>query len=148
MKKVIKILIAFTILLMPSVKGLSQDGQKNGGIVSTWQNERLSVALVKGLKACDVIRQDNQILANTIDSQYLMLDLAKDRIEDCIREVEKRDYIIERKDSEYKSLEELNESLRQDLRKERRRGVWKNVKTVGAFILGGAVGYFGADVIK
>lgn len=148
MKKVIKILIVFTILLMPSVKGLSQDGQKNGGIVSTWQNERLSVALVKGLKACDVIRQDNQILANTIDSQYLMLDLAKDRIEDCIREVEKRDYIIERKDSEYKSLEELNESLRQDLRKERRRGVWKNVKTVGAFILGGAVGYFGADVIK
>lgn len=77
-----------------------------------------------------------------------MIDVAKERINECITEVEKRDYIIARKDSEYELLEDLNTSLRQDLKKERRKGVWKDVKTVGAFILGGAVGYFGADILK
>ena len=133
---------------MPSVKGLSQNGQKKSEIVSTWQSERISIALVKGLKACDVIKRDNEILAHTIDGQYFMLDVANDSIEECIREVEKRDVIIERQISEYNLLEDLNKSLKADLKKERRKGVWKDIKTVGAFIIGAGLGYLGANSLN
>jgi hypothetical protein len=77
-----------------------------------------------------------------------MLDVANDRIEECIREVEKRDVIIERQISEYNLLEDLNKSLKADLKKERRKGVWKDIKTVGAFIIGAGLGYLGANSLN
>lgn len=125
---------------------LSQNGRtKSEG---TQFNREKSVVIGEALVVCDFAIKKVDILVNTISSQDLMLDVAKDKIEDREREIQKRDYIIERKDSEYKSLEDLNESLRQDLKKERRKGVWKDVKTVGAFILGAGLGYLGADMIK
>ena len=129
-----------------SLPTLSQNGRtKSEG---TRFNRETSVVIGEALVACDFAFKKVDILVNTISSQDLMLEVAKDNLDDRDREIQKRDYIIARKDSEYKSLEDLNESLRQDLRKERRKGVWKDVKTVGGFILGGAVGYFGADMIK
>ena len=67
------------------------------------------------------MKEDNKILAKTIDQQYLMIDVAKDKVKDAEHEIQKRDDIIDRKDFEYEQLEQMNSQLKNDIKKERRK---------------------------
>lgn len=96
--------------------------------------------MVKGLIACDVIKHDNQILANTIDQQYFMLDIAKQQNAECLNEVQKRDDIIERQNREFEMSERLNDELKKTNSLLRRKLKSRKIMTYAGILIGAGGG--------
>ena len=94
---------------------------------------------------CDAAKKENQVLKEAVKNQELMMYLAKKRLERSNREVEKRDDVIDRKDSEFEMLQTLNADLKSELQKE------KFKKSLNKYIylgIGLAGGYFIASGVR
>jgi len=94
---------------------------------------------------CEAYEKKNKVLLNTIENQKLLMDLAEEKIIKSIREVEKRDHVINRKDSEFEMLQTLNADLKSELQKE------KFKKSLNKYIylgIGLAGGYFIASGVS
>lgn len=109
--------------------------------MATWQNREVAVLLSQGLVKCDIIKKDNAILANTIDSQYLMLNVAKDKINEGIREIEKRDDLIFRLNNEFKMAQEINSNQSKTINQLERKIVFGKWKVGGGVVIGIGIGY-------
>jgi ABC-type multidrug transport system fused ATPase/permease subunit len=94
---------------------------------------------------CEAYEKKNKVLVNSIENQKLLIDLAEEKIIKSIREVQKRDDVIERKDSEFEMLQTLNAHLKSELQKE------KFKKSLNKYIylgIGLAGGYFIASGVR
>jgi ABC-type multidrug transport system fused ATPase/permease subunit len=94
---------------------------------------------------CEAYEKKNKVLVNSIENQKLLIDLAEEKIIKSIREVQKRDDVIERKDSEFEMLQTLNADLKSELQKE------KFKKSLNKYIylgIGLAGGYFIASGVR
>ena len=110
--------------------------------MATWQNREVAVLLAQGLAKCDIVKKDNEILANTIDQQYVMMKKVTNEVKDCFREVQKRDDVIDRQELEKELLTDMNKELKADLRKTSRQLKWKKIEGWGKFIFGVGLGGF------
>ena len=93
---------------------------------------------------CEAYEKKNKVLLNTIENQKLLMDLAEEKIIKSIREVEKRDHVINRKDSEFQILLDLNESLKKNVQIERRK---KNANKLLYAGLGIGLGFLSAKTV-
>jgi hypothetical protein len=94
---------------------------------------------------CEAYEKKNKILLNTLENQKLLMDLAEEKIIKSIREVEKRDDVIDRKDSEFEMLQTLNADLKSELQKEKFKKSLNKYIYLGIGLVGG---YFIASGIR
>ena len=118
---------------------LSQNGRtKSEG---TQFNREKSVVIGEALVVCDFAMKKVDIFANTIKSQDLMLDVAKDKINEAIREIEKRDDLIFRLNNEFKMSQEINSNQSKTINQLERKIVFGKWKVTGGVVVGIGIGY-------
>ena len=121
------------------------NGQTKTVEISTFQNRQQSIALVQGLIACDVIKEDNKMLTGTLKQTFLKVDVLLDEAKDCVREIQKRDYVISRNEKEFEMMSELNDDIKKALLNEKRK---KPLNKIVYFGLGALAGYGGYKLLK
>jgi len=93
---------------------------------------------------CDAAKKENQVLKDAVKNQELMMYLAKKRLEESNREVQKREDVIDRKDSEFEMLQTLNAHLKSELQKEKfkkslNKYIYLGIGLAGGYFIAGEV---------
>lgn len=80
-----------------------------------------SVKIIQDLIACDYIQKEIKIILNTIKQKDVIIESKSMEVSDLSREIQKRDDVIDRINSEFELLQKMNQNLRIAFEKESRK---------------------------